>query len=56
VKLTIARHQVDQLGVSKDEAEEALKAENGDLVKALIRLVKPKPRAKSVDGGAVTRS
>ena len=39
------------MGCTKGEAEEALKAEKGDVVKALIMLVKPRPRARSVDGG-----
>ncbi|WWC90471.1 uncharacterized protein L201_005407 [Kwoniella dendrophila CBS 6074] len=43
---------VAQLGCSKEEAVESLKAEKGDLVKALIKSVQPKPRARSVDGGA----
>ncbi|KAK4686603.1 hypothetical protein P7C73_g3525, partial [Tremellales sp. Uapishka_1] len=44
---------VAQMGCSKDEAEVALKANGGDLVKTLIALVQPKKRARSVDGGAV---
>jgi hypothetical protein len=43
--------QVAQIGCSEAEATEALKEEK-DLVKALIKLVKPRPRARSVDGGA----
>lgn len=43
--------QVAQFGCTKAEAEEALTAEKGDLVKALIRMVQPRPRARSVDGG-----
>ncbi|KAK8854589.1 hypothetical protein IAR55_003328 [Kwoniella newhampshirensis] len=43
---------VTQLGISKEEAEEGLKAGNGDLVKALLKLVQPRQRARSVDGGA----
>lgn len=46
--------QVAQMGCSKQTAEEALKSEKGDLVKALLKLVKPKPRARSIDGGAQT--
>jgi hypothetical protein len=40
------------MGCSKETAEAALKEEKGDLVKALIKLVQPRPRARSVDGGA----
>ncbi|WWC71340.1 uncharacterized protein I206_105294 [Kwoniella pini CBS 10737] len=43
---------VSQVGCTKEEATEALKAEKGDLVKALIKSVQPRPRARSVDGGA----
>ncbi|WRT68645.1 uncharacterized protein IL334_005624 [Kwoniella shivajii] len=43
---------VAQVGCSKEKATEALKAEKGDLVKALIKSIQPKPRARSVDGGA----
>ncbi|WWD19276.1 hypothetical protein CI109_103734 [Kwoniella shandongensis] len=52
VKAEDVDYMVAQLGVSKEEAEEGLKAEKGDLVKALIRLVQPRKRARSVDGGA----
>ena len=41
---------------SRGEAEEALRESKGDLVKALISLVKPAKRARSVDGGAETSS
>ncbi|WVF67608.1 hypothetical protein IAT40_002366 [Kwoniella sp. CBS 6097] len=43
---------VAQTGVTKEEATEALRAEKGDLVKALIKSVQPRKRARSVDGGA----
>ncbi|GFZ51880.1 hypothetical protein JCM24511_09648 [Saitozyma sp. JCM 24511] len=43
---------VSQLGCSKELAENALREEKGDLVKTLIKLVQPRPRARSVDGGA----
>ncbi|WWC63540.1 uncharacterized protein I303_106143 [Kwoniella dejecticola CBS 10117] len=43
---------VSQVGCTKEDATAALKAEKGDLVKALIRSVQPRPRARSVDGGA----
>ncbi|WVR09392.1 hypothetical protein IAU60_006459 [Kwoniella sp. DSM 27419] len=43
---------VAQTGVSKEEAQAALRAEKGDLIKALIKSVQPRPRARSVDGGA----
>ncbi|OCF35744.1 hypothetical protein I316_02234 [Kwoniella heveanensis BCC8398] len=43
---------VAQTGVTKEEAQEALRAEKGDLVKALIKSVQPRKRARSVDGGA----
>ncbi|WVQ68499.1 uncharacterized protein L199_006707 [Kwoniella botswanensis] len=43
---------VAQIGCTKEEATENLKAEKGDLVKALIKSVQPRPRARSVDGGA----
>ncbi|ORX38290.1 hypothetical protein BD324DRAFT_620289 [Kockovaella imperatae] len=42
---------VAQVGCSRAEAETALREEK-DMVKALIRLVKPRQRARSVDGGA----
>ena len=48
------RCQIQQVGCGSNQAEEALRAENGDLVKALIRLARPKPRARSVDGGALS--
>lgn len=41
-----------QLGCTKSEAEEGLKANKGDLVATLIKLVQPRARARSVDGGA----
>jgi hypothetical protein len=37
---------------TSDQAREALLAEKGDLVKALMKMVQPKLRARSVDGGA----
>ena len=40
------------MGCSKEAAEEALRTEKGDLVKALISMVKPKSKARSVDGRA----
>jgi hypothetical protein len=40
------------LGCSKEAAEKALREEKGDLVKTLIKLVQPRPRGRSVDGGA----
>ncbi|WVQ79689.1 hypothetical protein IAT38_001789 [Cryptococcus sp. DSM 104549] len=43
---------VQQVGCSKQQAEEALEAEKGDLVKALLKSVQPRKRARSVDGGA----
>ncbi|WVW85371.1 hypothetical protein I302_107409 [Kwoniella bestiolae CBS 10118] len=43
---------VAQVGCTKEEATDALKAEKGDLIKALIKSVQPRPRARSVDGGA----
>ncbi|WVQ95184.1 hypothetical protein IAU59_002278 [Kwoniella sp. CBS 9459] len=43
---------VAQTGVTKEEAQDALRAEKGDLVKALIKSVQPRKRARSVDGGA----
>jgi len=39
---------VQQIGCSRTEAEQAL-TEEKNLVKALIKLVKPAPRAKSVE-------
>jgi len=36
---------MDQLGLKESQAKAALLEEKGDLVKALIRLVKPTPRA-----------
>ena len=45
--------QVQQLGCGSGQAEEALIAEKGDLVKALIRLARPRPRARSVDDAAL---
>ncbi|CAD6580682.1 MAG: hypothetical protein TREMPRED_002804 [Tremellales sp. Tagirdzhanova-0007] len=44
---------VQQLGCGSGQAEEALIAEKGDLVKALIRLARPRPRARSVDDAAL---
>ncbi|ORY35827.1 hypothetical protein BCR39DRAFT_512427 [Naematelia encephala] len=41
---------IAQLGIKRDEAQKALQEENGDLVKTLIKLVKPRPRAKSLNG------
>lgn len=40
-----------QMCCSKEMAETALKEEKGDLVKALIKLVQPRARARSVDSG-----
>jgi hypothetical protein len=47
-----ADDQVRQVGCTKEEAQEALRANKGDLVGTLIKLVQPRSRAKSVDGGA----
>ena len=41
-----------QVGCTKSEAEEALRANKGDLVGTLVKLVQPRSRARSVDGGA----
>jgi hypothetical protein len=38
------------MGISKSEAEDTLKAEDGDVIKALIRLVRPKPVAGTSNG------
>ncbi|WVQ72009.1 hypothetical protein IAR50_001553 [Cryptococcus sp. DSM 104548] len=44
-----------QTGISKEDARAALIEEKGDLVKALLKSVQPRPRARSVDGGAVPK-
>lgn len=43
--------QVNQVGCTKAAAESALKASKGNLIQAVMSLVEPIPRAKSVDGG-----
>ncbi|TYJ53156.1 hypothetical protein B9479_006226 [Cryptococcus floricola] len=45
----------NQTGVSKEDARAALIEEKGDLVKALLKSVQPRPRARSVDGGAIPK-
>ena len=45
----ITLRQVKQVGCSRPEAENALR--DSDVVQALMKLVKPAKRAKSVDGG-----
>ncbi|RXK42284.1 hypothetical protein M231_00274 [Tremella mesenterica] len=43
---------VSQIGCTKDQAETALRAENGDLVKALIRLITPQRTGSYANGTA----
>ncbi|WVN86160.1 uncharacterized protein L203_101321 [Cryptococcus depauperatus CBS 7841] len=42
-----------QTGLCRQESEKILVAEKGDLMKALLKAVQPKPRAKSIDGAAL---
>lgn len=39
------------MGCIKSAAEQALKESKGNLVQAVMSLVEPRPRARSVDGG-----
>jgi NACalpha-BTF3-like transcription factor len=39
--LVASTHQVKELGIEKDEAEKALAAEKGDLVKTIVALTAP---------------
>lgn len=47
-----AHVQIHQMSCTRTEAEDALKTSGGDLIKALLQMVKPAKRARSVDGGA----
>ncbi|OXG82624.1 hypothetical protein C345_04445 [Cryptococcus neoformans A2-102-5] len=44
-----------QTGLDKKDAEEVLRAEKGDLIKALLKSVQPRRRANSLNGDAIPK-
>ncbi|KIR33364.1 hypothetical protein I352_04132 [Cryptococcus deuterogattii MMRL2647] len=44
-----------QTGLDKKEAEKILRAEKGDLIKALLKSVQPRRRANSLNGDAIPK-
>ncbi|KAE8541828.1 hypothetical protein D1P53_002001 [Cryptococcus gattii VGV] len=44
-----------QTGLDKKEAEKVLRAEKGDLIKALLKSVQPRRRANSLNGDAIPK-